>query len=139
MLNELYELRTIKDVLLKINEKYPGWIVDILSDYSNDYDCLRQSWVTVLTTKSIPRQKIIVVSSISNDDHIVLAELLSQSGFLIRTSDEIQCCSHPGCGLALITENRFMELKEKNTNLLPHWLPKCSYHYQQEGGGLSVV
>ena len=129
MIAELYELRTIKDVFDKVNEVYPNWIIDILDDYADEYECLKRSWIIVLEEKKIPRQKIIVISDVSNEDQMAICELLSSSGFLVRTKDEIQPCGEDKCGLALITQDRFNHIKAKNTNLPVYWRSKCQKHY----------
>lgn len=129
-MEKVRDLRTMKEVFDYVNEIYPGWIIDILDDYPDEYECLRRSWEIVLQEKGIPRQKILILSSINTDDQDQLgfAELFSSVGFLVRTTDEIKVCTEPGCSRAIITENRFNYLRTKNTNLPATWLSKCQLH-----------
>ncbi len=129
-MDELILLPTMKDVFNKINEKYPGWIINILDEYSNDYEGFTNNWKTIASLSKVPTQKIILVTNFANDDHLTYSELLTHTGFIVRTIQEIIPCKI--CNKALASKHTYDNLNSEEKrmfNLLPTvWNDQCSYH-----------
>lgn len=128
-MSEITSLRTMKDVFDTINEKYPTWIIDILPEYSDDYKFLTNHWEQICNKAKTSRQKIILVTHFDqNTEHLAFAELLTQTGFVVRTVDEFIPCST--CKKILPTYKThtiFMNSKNKDQFVFPsEWKPTCN-------------
>lgn len=127
-MEKLREMKTMKEVFDYIDETYPKWVVMLLDGYTDDYPFLTKNWQEVCEINKVPCQKIILVNEYSSDnDHLVLAECLTQSGFNVRTISEFQPCSV--CKKIAIPRQQIYEtMKTKVSYELPNeWIDKCSY------------
>jgi len=123
LFNELKNLPTMKDVFEFIQNRFPQWIVDIVDKYSIDYPELVNNWKTISTSSKTPMQKIIIVQNFENDEHLTLAELLTQCGFVVRTINEYIPCSV--CKSAIPSQTVYNKMKEMNKDVPLMWNNKC--------------
>jgi hypothetical protein len=120
--SDITKLRTMKDVFEYINDKHPGWIIDMFDGYSDDYPELTDNWMKVCETFKVKPQKIIIIERLELDDHFNFAELLSQTGFVVRTRYEFLPCR---CGKILPTHQIYEKLKENNKHTPDEWSNHC--------------
>lgn len=125
-MEKLREFKTMKEVFDYIDTTYPGWFQILLDDYTEEYPFLTKNWEEVCALNKVPRQKIILVNEYTfDDDHLVIAECLTQSGFNIRTIHEFQPCSV--CKkIAIPKQQIYEQMKSKVSYDLPkEWKDKC--------------
>ena len=122
--SDITSLKTIQEVLDYIQNKHPGWIINMYDGYSDDYRELSQNWRKVCETFKTTPQRIILIERLELDDHYNFAELLSQTGFVVRTKYEFLPC--PKCNLIIPTQQIYDKLKECNKAVPDVWSPSCS-------------
>ena len=122
---EISKLSNMQEVFDLINTNYPKWIVYIMDKYSIDYQHLQSNWKIMTDTSKTNMKKIIIVSNFENDEQFAYAELLTHTGFVVRTqSDLIPCIV---CNSAIPSENTYNKMKEYNKIVLPCvWNNKCT-------------
>ena len=123
MSTEITKLKTLKEVFEYIHEKHPGWIINMYDGYSEDYLQLDANWKNICQTFKCKPQRIIIIERLELDDHYSFAELLTQTGFLVRTKYEFMPCAK--CNLILPTEEIYKKLKESNKIVPEDWSPCC--------------
>jgi hypothetical protein len=123
-MSEITQLKTIHEVLEHIQQKHPGWIVGMFEDYSDDYRELHNNWVRLCDTFKASPQRIIIIRSFDLDDHYSYAELLTKTGFVIRTQYEFIPCSV--CHKILPTREIYEKLKDAKKNVPDVWSETCS-------------
>ena len=123
-MSDITKLRTIQEVLEYIQSKHPGWIIDMYDGYSSDYKELSDNWVKVCDTFKTSPQRIILIERFELDDHYNFAELLTQTGFVIRTRYEFSPC--PKCNLIIPTQQIYEKLKESKKSVPEVWSQSCS-------------
>jgi hypothetical protein len=121
--NEISELPTIKDVFDLIQSKYPNWIVDLVDRYSEDYPHLQNNWKKLAEISKVKMNKIVIVENFENEEQLSFAELLSQSGFVIRTKAEFIPCTL--CRSAIPTKTIYNKMKENIKQIDFEWNNKC--------------
>lgn len=122
-MSDITKLKNIQDVFDYIENKHPGWIVGMFNNYSADYPELHDNWLKVCNAfKTVP-QKIIIIERLELDDHYTFAELLSQTGFVVRTRHEFNPCSK--CGSILPTKQIYDKLRENNKHTPDKWSDCC--------------
>ena len=122
--NDITQLKTMKEVFDYINNKHPGWIINMYDDYSKDYSELHDNWMKLCESFKAQPQKIILIERLELDDHFNFAELLSQTGFVVRTKYEFTPCSK--CNLLLPTQQIYDKLKENHKVVPEVWSTFCS-------------
>lgn len=121
---EISQLSNMQEVFDLINTKYPNWIVYIMDKYSIDYPHLQSNWKIMTDTSKTYMKKIIIVSNFENDEQFAYAELLTHTGFVVRTqSDLIPCIV---CNSAIASENTYNKMKEYNNKIPNVWNNKCT-------------
>ena len=121
--NEINQLPTMKDVFDLIATKYPNWIVDLVDKYSDDYSHLQNNWQTLVNYSKTKMQKIVIVESFDNDEQLSFAELLTYSGFIVRTKAELIPCLV--CRNAIPSETIYNKMKQHNMEFNFSWSNKC--------------
>jgi len=121
--SEITQLRTMQEVLEHIQQKFPGWIVNMYDAYSNDYTELNENWKKVCDIFKAQPQRIILVENLKDDEHFSFAELLTQSGFVVRTVHEFGSC--PVCNKVIPKLNIYNKLKELKKQIPHDWSDKC--------------
>lgn len=124
MSSDITQLKTIHEVIKYIQEKHPQWIVGMFDAYSDDYSELTENWCKLCDTFKAKPQRIIIVRSFELDDHYSYAELLTRTGFVIRTQFEFIPCSV--CNKILPTEEIYRKLKEARKRVPDVWRTTCS-------------
>lgn len=122
-MSDITHLRTIQEVLEHIQEKHPGWIVGMFDAYSDDYSELSNNWHKLCETFKTTPKRIIIIKSFELDDHYSYAELLTQTGFVIRTQFEFIPCSV--CQKILPSMTIYEKLKSANKKVPDIWSGKC--------------
>jgi hypothetical protein len=117
------ELPTIKDVFDLIENKYPDWIIDLVDKYSNDYPHLQNNWQTLVNVSKTKMNKIVIVENFDNEEQLSFAELLTQSGFIVRTKAELIPCSV--CKSAIPSKTIYDKMKQHNIQINFEWSNKC--------------
>jgi hypothetical protein len=123
-MSDLTQLKTIQEVLIHIQEKHPGWIIGMFDAYSDDYSELSDNWRRICETFKTQPQRIIIIRSFELDDHYTYAELLTRTGFVIRTQFEFIPCSV--CHKIIPTKEIYAKLKDAKKRLPDVWSEKCS-------------
>lgn len=124
MNDDITKLRTIKDVFEYIENKHPGWIINMYDGYSADYKELHDNWMKLCDAFKCKPQRIIIIERLEIDDHYSFSELLSQVGFVIRTKYEFSPC--PKCKLIIPTKEIYNKMKESNKSVPDVWSEYCS-------------
>jgi hypothetical protein len=128
LLTELHSLPTLKEVREFIDRVYPTWLISMISEYSNDYAYMDNNWKKLCADINVNPKEIIIVDSYTLDsDHTLikqLCELLTRSGFVVRTKNALMPCSD--CGKAIATESLYNILKENKMPVPDTWSSKCS-------------
>lgn len=118
-------LKELKDILDKL---YPTWIKGIIKDYSIDYPTLKQHWHNICFENNVSPKEIMLVDFISFDDSYsiirIFCEILTLSGFCIRTNNEIFSCK--SCGNALVQSNYYNVLKDSGQSIPDVWRTTCT-------------
>ena len=122
-MSEITELRTIQEVLEHIQQKFPGWIVNMYDGYSNDYGELNENWKKICEIFKATPQRIILVKNLEDDEHFSFAELLTQTGFVVRTAHEFNPC--PVCNKVIPTIDIYRKLQEHNKQTPAVWSDTC--------------
>ncbi len=122
-MSDITKLQTMKEVFKYIEAKHPGWIIDMYSEYSEDYPELHDNWIKVCNTFKAKPQKIILIERLELDDHYTFAELLSQTGFVVRTRYEFSPCVR--CKRILPTQQIYEKLRENNKHVPDEWSESC--------------
>jgi len=125
---DIFKLKTIKDIqdlLLKI---YPGFIINVLDKFSEDYPHFDQNWTGMCMSLKVNKAQIMLVDNfIEDDNHLLLktfCEIFTQAGFVIRKYTEFFPCSV--CDKVLPNEFAYNKLKELNIRVPEKWDTKCS-------------
>ena len=122
---EISQLSNMQEVFDLINTKYPKWIVYIMDKYSIDYQHLQSNWKIMTDSSKTNMKKIIIVSNFENDEQFAYAELLTHTGFVVRTVSDLIPCKV--CNSAIASENTYNKMKEYNQIVLPNvWNTKCT-------------
>ena len=121
--NEINQLPTMKDVFDLIKTKYPNWIVDLVNKYSDDYPHLQNNWQTLVNYSKTKIQKIVIVESFDNEEQLSFAELLTRTGFIVRTKAELIPCSV--CRSAIPSKTIYDKMKQHNMEFHFIWSNKC--------------
>ena len=87
-MSDITKLQTMKDVFEYIDAKHPGWIIGMYTGYSGDYPELHDNWIKLCRTFKAKPQQIVLIERLELNDHFTFAELLSQTGFVVRTRHE---------------------------------------------------
>ena len=122
-MSDITKLQTMKDVFEYIEAKHPGWIIGMYTGYSEDYPELHDNWVKLCRTFKAKPQQIVLIERLELDDHFTFAELLSQTGFVVRTKHEFHPCQK--CNLILPTRQIYDKLKENNKHVPSDWSDYC--------------
>ena len=123
--SDITQLKSMKEVFDYITTKHPGWIINMYDDYCKDYRELHENWMILCDSFKARPQKIILIERLELDDHFNFAELLSQTGFVVRTKYEFSPCSK--CQLLLIpTQQIYDKLKENHKDVPNVWSASCS-------------
>ena len=128
ILDSLSTLETYKDVLDKINQVFPTWIVGCIKGYSSDYEYLTRNWKAVCAKANnvVPKDIVVVKYMIFDDDHAVImmfAEILTACGYCVRRIEEIGTCET--CSRGVPSQNMWELMKEHNLPVPEVWSPKC--------------
>lgn len=121
---EISQLSNMQEVFDLINTKYPNWIIYIMDKYSIDYPHLQSNWKIMTDTSKTNMKKIIIVSNFENDEQFAYAELLTHTGFVVRTQSDIIPCIV--CNSAIPSENTYNKMKEYNNKIPNVWNNKCT-------------
>jgi len=113
----------MKEVFEYIEAKHPGWIIGLYTGYSEDYPELHDNWMKLCGTFKARPQQIVLIERLELDDHYNFAELLSQTGFVVRTKHEFHPCQK--CHLILPTSQIYEKLKENNKHVPSEWSEYC--------------
>ena len=113
--DDLRKLPTLQDVLDFYNSRFPGWIIDILDEFSNDYPHLNKNWDSFCSSLKPPvsRKKIFIVKKLETEYEIAFAELLTTSGFIVREMCDFNPC--PKCARAVPTKQLYFKMISKHT------------------------
>jgi hypothetical protein len=121
---------SLGDVVHLVEQYYPDWILGIMSGYSIDYPTLTQNWEEICLKNNVTPKQIVVCQGIYFDSsHLVLktfSEILTLSGFCVRTKNDLFPCNK--CGLALPQSHLYDLLKEKveyEDDIPPVWSVLC--------------
>lgn len=127
ILDSLKELKTLSDVIDKINETFPTWILGNLPKYSDDYSHLTRNWTIVCNKASTtPKDIIIVQYMIFDESHGIIrlfAEILTSFGFCVRRVHEIGKCSV--CDNGIPTVELWKLMKSNNLVVPDEWKSHC--------------
>jgi hypothetical protein len=123
IMSDITKLQTMYDVFEYIDNKHPGWIIGMYNGYSADYPELNDNWIKVCNTFKTRPQKIVLIERLELDDHFNFAELLSQTGFVVRTRHEFYPCGK--CGMILPTKQIYDKLKENKKHTPDEWSESC--------------
>jgi hypothetical protein len=121
----LQNLKNMNEVFKYIQNTYPGWIMNILPSYPEEYSNLTKNWNEICELGKCKPQKILIVRDYSDENFLVFSELFSMVGFHVRTISEIQECVN--ChNKAIPTKFMYEKLKEQNNvNLPTEWKNSC--------------
>jgi len=128
-INEMKSLGSISDTINFINNYLPGWIVGILSEYSQDYPHLITNWQYLCREMKTEPKKILLVDKIIYDPDntllIHLCEFITKNGYVVRRKEEFIACDR--CGKVLPSQGLYEYMKTKIPNNVPErWSNKCS-------------
>jgi len=128
IIKDIMLMKTVQDVVNKLKEVYPDFIIDTLEEYSNDYPHFDINWRGMCYTLKVKKAFILIVDDFIEDDkHILIktfCEVLTQAGFILRRQTEFIPCSV--CKYALPTEEMYNKLKEANVRVPATWNNKCT-------------
>ena len=130
ILEKIKSCATIKEIDNLIKETFFNWIVEFLDRYSYDYPHLQTNWEIITKQFNIKHAKIMIVDKTVNDNDEkyslirVFSEIFTQSGFIVRSKDELFSCKI--CGGAIPNEETYNKIKETGLSLIPEkWDTKC--------------
>ena len=130
ILEKIKNAPTLGHVKPVLDSLYPGWILGNIKGYSKDYPQLQNNWETICKLSKVKPLEIIIVDFIVYDklDKFTLikifSEILTKSGFCVRSKDEFFPCKK--CGLALPTDILYDNMKQNNSKSIPSkWMPIC--------------
>tara|TARA_Y100000389_G_scaffold64101_1_gene60116 strand:- start:1640 stop:2113 length:474 start_codon:yes stop_codon:yes gene_type:complete len=118
-MNDLRNLRTLKDVKEYADKNYPGWIKGYAERYSDDYPHLTCTWVEMAKMMKAEPAQIMLVSSLPHAEKdkenssvlIALCDIFSRTGFMLRRHHEFQACTV--CDALIPTKECFTQLTVK--------------------------
>ena len=110
-----------------ITKFFPGWIVQSLPKYSDDYSYLDKNWQAICNKLGVEKQKIILVDEIIFDtDHSTInqiAEMMTRRGYVVRRHGEFDYC--PVCVSAIPCIEVWHLMKEKGLPVPNEWRSTC--------------
>jgi hypothetical protein len=121
---------TLKDVDLVIKEVYPDWMVTVIDKYSSDYKSLTKTWEKTVMKAGVPQAKIIIVDylPVVNDKKysliLSLAEIFTQSGFMVRRKGDFMSCTK--C-LSVLPSKTLHSKMKNSVKIVPDvWSDHCT-------------
>lgn len=120
---------TLGDVKPILDSLYPTWIVGNMKGYSKDYPLLQKNWETICDLSRVKPIEIIIVDFIlynQDNKHTLLhvfSEILTKSGFCVRSKDEFAPCKK--CGLAIPSDVLYDMMKQNHHNIPYRWSTVC--------------
>jgi hypothetical protein len=130
ILEKIRNAPTLGHVKPILDSLYPTWILGSMKAYSNDYSQLQNNWETICKLSKVKPTEIIIVDFIvydKSESHTLIkifSEILTKSGFCVRSKNEFLSCKK--CGLALPSESLYDSMKQNNIKSIPsRWMPVC--------------
>ena len=129
ILSKIKSAPTLGDIKPILESLYPTWIIGSMKGYSKDYPLLQKNWETICDLSKVKPLEIIIVDFILyNQDkkHTLLhvfAEILTKSGFCVRSKDEFSPCKK--CNLAIPSDVLYDMMKKNHHNIPFRWSPVC--------------
>jgi hypothetical protein len=128
IIDEIKKLPTIGDIKPIVDKYFPKWIIGTIYDYSEDYPTLRSNWHTVCNMMKVKPTQIMVVDSdlVFDTNHkliVLLSEILTRSGFCVRSKNHIFSCKN--CGKGIPQSTVYDLLKSKNIKVPNVWSTIC--------------
>lgn len=126
--DKLKECKTHDEIHKLIDETLPGWLVDSIEDYSDDYEILRTNWYKICENLKISPKKIILVEFIGFDPKKylllqILCERMTREGYLIRQCNELIKCKV--CNKAIPNFELYTMIKQKGYKIPKKWSSIC--------------
>lgn len=125
---EIKNAPTLGDLKNILDKVFPSWIQGFINDYSEDYPELRKHWENICFENQTQPKQIILVDFISFDESYslirIFAEILTLSGFCIRSKNELFSCKK--CGKALPQSHVYNLIKESGQTVPEVWRTICS-------------
>lgn len=98
---EIYEKRTLKDIVDYVNEIFPGWIILFSDKYSLSYETLTENWHKTCEKLETKPAQILIVDDINPDEShkltILFCELFTKAGFSVRSKEQVSLCKKCEC------------------------------------------
>lgn len=124
----LKNTENMSDIIAKVYEVFPNWIVKILHRYSTDCPSLKDNWDRICCISGIKPQQIILVDYISFDtEHNIiktLCECFTRAGFVVRRKEEFIECKK--CKSALPSKQVWEKMRAASINVPKTWSDTCS-------------
>ena len=128
IIKDIFQLKTVKEIIDLLKTIYPDFVIAFLNNYSKDYPHFENNWKGMCLTLNVKPAQIIIVDDYEDNSNYLLlktfAELLTQSGFIIRKYTEFNPCSV--CNLAIPSPIIYNKLKESKIKVPEVWDTKCS-------------
>ena len=127
IITSIKEAQTLGDCIKIVETHYPNWILGIMDGYSSDYPSLDKNWEEICSKNRIEKKKIVLVEYCFFDDShrliSVVCEILTLSGFCVRTKNDLFPCN--SCGYALPQSHVYDLLKGKGEQIPENWSVYC--------------
>jgi hypothetical protein len=114
-----------------INSEFPGWILNWVDHYSNDYSYMENNWKKICEIAEVKTKEILFVDDIDfkgeNEKQkafLLLSELLTRNGYCVRRLEEFTLCKK--CAGAIPCKEIWKKLKECNMPVPKIWKENCT-------------
>lgn len=123
---ELINMNSIEGIINLLNKQFPNWIKHISNGYHFKYNFLNRNWNDICENLKCERQKILLVSHISNKDDkdqkkagelAFVCDFLTQKGFVIRRDIELIKCKNSN--LVYPCKELYNEMRKRKLSV-PH-------------------
>lgn len=135
IVNQIKEMKELKDVYNLCWKTYPKWIHSILEGYSEDYPHFTENWKiiskNIKNKNEVKMQRLIIVNYLPLSGVIgyklisIFCEIFVSSGFMVRDINQIFPCSV--CNKGLPTEHVYNLMKDEGmSDIIPEkWSNQC--------------
>ena len=101
---QIYEAKTIGDIMIIIKEAFPTWIIGFADRYSDNFNMLNENWESICKMCKVSKKKVMIVNPIDilSDKQTCIrrvSEILTRIGYSVRTIKEMYICNK--CSLAV--------------------------------------
>ena len=124
---EILLSKNIQNIIDILNKTFPNFIIETLSDFSEDYPHFDLNWTAICFSLKVRKAFILLVDDFEEDsEHILIkmfCEILTQAGFVVRKNKDFQPCLI--CKKVLPNKGMYEKMKDHKVAVPKEWNDTC--------------